>query len=65
MYMAPEMLNQRKAKAGYEYAADWWAMGTLMYELLVGKPPFYLDDDLKMTKYIRKKKLNWKEVEKF
>ena len=63
--MSPEMLKAKDFEKGYDFAADWWALGTLMYELLVGKPPFYLDDQLKMTKYIRKKKLNWKEADKF
>ena len=58
--MAPEVLKAKDYKSGYDFAADWWALGTLIYELLVGQPPFYLDDQLKMTKYIRKKKLNWK-----
>lgn len=43
-YMAPEMLKAKGAKSGYDFAADWWALGTLIYELLVGKPPFYLED---------------------
>ena len=63
--MSPEMLKAKDYKAGYDFAADWWALGTLMYELLVGKPPFYLDDQLRMTKHIRKKKLNWKEADRF
>ncbi|XP_077498669.1 serine/threonine-protein kinase PLK1-like [Amblyomma americanum] len=35
-YMAPEMLTQK----GYSYAADIWAVGCIMYKLLVGRPPF-------------------------
>ncbi|XP_077498620.1 serine/threonine-protein kinase PLK1-like [Amblyomma americanum] len=35
-YMAPEMLTQK----GYSYAADSWAVGCIMYKLLVGRPPF-------------------------
>ncbi|XP_077498673.1 serine/threonine-protein kinase PLK1-like [Amblyomma americanum] len=35
-YMAPEMLAQK----GYSYAADIWAVGCIMYKLLVGRPPF-------------------------
>jgi protein kinase A/protein kinase X len=36
-YMAPEIiLNQ-----GHFKAADWWAFGVLVFELLTGFPPFY------------------------
>ena len=35
-YMAPEMLLRN----GYTKAVDWWSLGALFYEMLVGKPPF-------------------------
>eukprot|EP00451_Oxyrrhis_marina_P025558 CAMPEP_0204344522 /NCGR_PEP_ID=MMETSP0469-20131031/25690_1 /ASSEMBLY_ACC=CAM_ASM_000384 /TAXON_ID=2969 /ORGANISM="Oxyrrhis marina" /LENGTH=208 /DNA_ID=CAMNT_0051329797 /DNA_START=10 /DNA_END=632 /DNA_ORIENTATION=- len=35
-YMAPEMIS----KKGYSKAVDWWSLGTLMYEMMTGKPPF-------------------------
>jgi serine/threonine protein kinase len=31
-YMAPEMLQ----KEGHSYPVDWWALGTLTYEMLMG-----------------------------
>ena len=31
-YMAPEILDQE----GYSYAVDWWALGILTYQLIVG-----------------------------
>ena len=31
-YMAPEILS----KEGHSYPVDWWALGTLVYEMLVG-----------------------------
>ena len=37
-YMAPETIRG-KAK-GYESAADWWSFGVIMYECLLGFPPF-------------------------
>ncbi|KAB7494327.1 Serine/threonine-protein kinase PLK1 [Armadillidium nasatum] len=38
-YIAPEVLN----KLGHSYEADVWAMGCIMYALLVGQPPFETD----------------------
>jgi serine/threonine protein kinase len=35
-YIAPEML----VAIAYDSVVDWWALGILAYELLVGQPPF-------------------------
>jgi serine/threonine protein kinase len=43
--MAPEMVNHMIGGGipqGYSYGIDWWALGVLTYELLVGTPPFGL-----------------------
>jgi serum/glucocorticoid-regulated kinase 2 len=37
---APELLIGQ----GYAKAADWWAFGVLMYEILTGLHPFYAQD---------------------
>ncbi|KAL3913696.1 MAG: hypothetical protein SGPRY_007892 [Prymnesium sp.] len=36
-YMAPEVLQG----SGHGVAVDWWCFGTLIFEMLVGTPPFY------------------------
>jgi len=35
--MAPEVLQG----TGHGVAVDWWSFGTLIFEMLVGTPPFY------------------------
>ena len=39
-YVAPEVLNCRKTGRGYSYEVDIWAIGVIIYALLIGKPPF-------------------------
>jgi len=36
-YLAPEIINNHK----YTKAVDWWSLGTLLYEMINGLPPFY------------------------
>ena len=55
-YMAPEILRAKKKQGlGYDQRVDWWALGTLMYELMIGIPPFYHQNSHKMQKMIKKR----------
>jgi len=49
-YMAPEYLN----KSGVTLAADWWALGVLIYEMCSGCTPFQADDPIDMFRRIIK-----------
>jgi serine/threonine protein kinase len=39
-YIAPEIFLQR----GYGKECDWWSLGAVMFECLVGYPPFCSED---------------------
>ena len=56
-YLAPEMLINRKSREGYGKAVDWWSLGTLIFEMLTGWPPFYDKNLRKMCEQILKSEL--------
>ena len=33
-------------KRGYGMECDWWSVGAIAYEMMVGFPPFYSDDPM-------------------
>ncbi|CAG8542087.1 1113_t:CDS:2, partial [Diversispora eburnea] len=41
-YLAPEIILKKE----YGYAAEWWAYGIFIYEILIGNPPFRGDSSL-------------------
>jgi len=49
-YMAPEVINL----TGHNQSVDWWMLGVLLFELLVGRPPFEADTTEKVYEAVRK-----------
>lgn len=39
-YIAPEVFGQH----GYTETVDWWSVGAILFEMMVGYPPFFSDD---------------------
>ncbi|KAK8702030.1 hypothetical protein V6N13_020400 [Hibiscus sabdariffa] len=56
-YIAPEVL----LKKGYAMECDWWSLGAIMFEMLVGYPPFYSEDPMSTCRKI----VNWRTHLKF
>lgn len=56
-YIAPEVLMEQ----GYGRECDWWSMGVLAFEMLIGYPPFYADDPMMTCRKI----LFWKDTLRF
>ena len=40
-YIAPEIIHYQP----YGQSVDWWAYGVLLYEMMVGQPPFEGEDE--------------------
>jgi serine/threonine protein kinase len=59
-YLAPEVLAAQNGASGYSYtcAVDWWSLGVIMYECLVGYTPFYADDPVTTCRKI----LKWRQT---
>lgn len=53
-YIAPEVF----AQTGYGFECDWWSLGVIMYECLVGYPPFYAEEPMQTCRKI----VNWRRT---
>lgn len=45
-YLAPEVIHNK----GHTTAVDWWALGILLYEFMVGYPPFWHQNPIEIYK---------------
>ncbi|KAJ3259215.1 camp-dependent protein kinase catalytic subunit [Boothiomyces macroporosus] len=54
-YVAPEILQEQF----YTYQPDWWGVGVLAFELMVGKTPFYATSIQNTYKNILSGKIPW------
>ena len=52
-YIAPEVFGQ----SGYGQEVDWWSIGVMFFEMVVGFPPFFSENPCDTCKKI----LKWKE----
>ena len=59
-YIAPEVLETKwpknsdgsvTRKGGYSQSCDWWSVGVIFYEMVVGCPPFYVHEDKSQVQY--------------
>jgi serum/glucocorticoid-regulated kinase 2 len=48
-YLAPEIITME----GHDKNADWWSFGILLFEMLCGLPPFYVENLDKMYDMIK------------
>lgn len=60
-YLAPEMITQK----GHDKNIDWWALGVLIYEMLIGITPFYNRNRAVMMSKIQKSKIVFPHKKKY
>lgn len=54
-YLAPEIIQSK----GHNKAVDWWSLGILIFEMLVGCPPFFDDNPFGIYEKILAGKIDW------
>lgn len=50
-YLAPEVITG--LKTGYDHAVDLWSLGVMVYEMVIGMPPYWDEVALEMYKKIK------------
>lgn len=60
-YLAPEMVLHQ----GHDLSVDWWALGILIYEMLIGVTPFYNKERRLLLMKIRTSKVVFPDKRKY
>lgn len=60
-YLAPEMVLHQ----GHDFSVDWWALGILIYEMLIGVTPFYNKERKLLLLKIRNSKVVFPDKRKY
>ncbi|CAG9863595.1 unnamed protein product [Phyllotreta striolata] len=61
LYMAPELIDEKP----YDYTADLWSLGCIIYELLMGTPPFCTSSILHLIRLIKYEHIQWDTLSTF
>lgn len=64
-YMAPEVINPDLIGSEGEYnekVIDWWSMGVILYQLLIGVPPFCGDSVEKVFENVQNYRIDWPSI---
>ena len=60
-YLAPEMIEQ----SGHDKTVDWWALGVLIYEMLIGVTPFFNKNKNMLLNKIKNSKVVFPDRKKY
>lgn len=58
-YLSPEMI----IGSGHDHTLDWWGLGIVMYEMLIGIPPFYHHNQSTLFRLIKHGPVRWPDPE--
>lgn len=60
-YLAPEVIQN----SGHGLAVDWWALGIIIFEFLVGQPPFWDQNPMRIYEQIVEGRLRFHPIMSF
>lgn len=55
LYMAPELMSEKP----YDFLADLWSLGCIIYEMLAGEPPFSTTSYIRLYHLVQKERIRW------